>query len=93
VNGEAIYGTTYGPLQRLPFGRTTAKGATTYLHVFDWPAEGPLAVPGVRGPVRAVRFLSGNRPVAFTHRAGTLTIQTGGITPDAHATVLAIDTR
>ena len=25
VNGEAIYGTTYGPLQQLPFARTTAQ--------------------------------------------------------------------
>ena len=37
VNGEAIYGTTYGPLQELASGRTTAKGKTVYLHVFDWP--------------------------------------------------------
>ena len=30
---------------------------------------------------------------AFTDRDGTLTIPTTGITPDPHATVLAIDTR
>ena len=28
VNGESIYGTTYGPLQDLPFGKTTAKDDT-----------------------------------------------------------------
>jgi alpha-L-fucosidase len=93
TNGEAIYGTTYGPLQQLPFARTTAKHGTTYLHVFDWPAQGPITVPGVRANVRAVRLLSGNRPVAFEQQAGLLTIQSGGITPDPHATVLAIDTR
>ena len=43
VNGDSIYGTTYGPLQNLPFGRTTAKGDTIYLHVFDWP-KGSLRV-------------------------------------------------
>ena len=93
MNGEAIYGTTYGPLQQLPFARTTAKNGTTYLHVFDWPAQGPITVPGVGANVRAVRRLSGNRPFEFTQRANVLTIQTGGITPDPHATVLAIDTR
>lgn len=47
VNGEAIYGTTYGPLQNLPFGRTTARGDMVYLHVFEWPAEG-LEFSGLR---------------------------------------------
>jgi alpha-L-fucosidase len=93
VNGEAIYGTTYGPLQRLPAARTTAKGRTIYLHVFDWPAAGPIAVPGVAATVRAVRLLAGNRPLEFRQQAGLLTIQADGVTPDPHATVLAIDTR
>jgi alpha-L-fucosidase len=93
VNGEAIYGTTYGPLQQLPFARTTAKNGTTYLHVFDWPAQGVIAVPGVGAKVRRVRLLAGNRPIAFSQQADVLTIQAGGITPDPHATVLAIDTR
>jgi alpha-L-fucosidase len=93
VNGEAIYGTTYGPLQQLPFARTTAKNGTTYLHVLDWPAHGPITVPGVRATVRAVRLLAGNRPIEFTQQSDVLTIQAGGITPDPHATVLAIDTR
>ena len=93
VNGEAIYGTTYGPLQQLAFARTTAKDGTIYLHVFDWPAQGPLAVPGVAAKVRAVRLLAGGRSLAFTQQAGTLTIRPEGVTPDPHATVLAIDTR
>jgi len=93
VNGEAIYGTTYGPLQRLPAARTTAKSGTIYLHVFDWPAEGPVAVPGVAATVRSVRLLAGNRSLEFRQQADLLTIQAGGVTPDPHATVLAIDTR
>jgi alpha-L-fucosidase len=45
VNGEAIYGTTATPFtQPLAWGRCTKKvddkGATLYLHVFDWPKEG-----------------------------------------------------
>jgi hypothetical protein len=50
-------------------------------------------VPGVAATVRAVRLLAGNRPLEFRQQAGLLTIQTGGVTPDPHATVLAIDTR
>ena len=64
-----------------------------YLHVFEWPAQGPITVPGVRANVRAVRLLSGDRPLEFSQRAGVLTIPSGSITPDPHATVLAIETR
>ncbi|MFW5836265.1 MAG: alpha-L-fucosidase, partial [bacterium] len=39
TNGESIYGSKAGPLQGLTWGRTTAKGSTVYLHVFDWPSD------------------------------------------------------
>src|ERR1019366_7588213 len=52
VNGEAIYGTTASPFKRLPWGRCTKKltpeGATLYLHVFAWPSDGKLLVPGLK---------------------------------------------
>ena len=52
VNGEAIYGTTASPFKRLAWGRCTKKltadGATLYLHVFNWPADGKLLVPGLK---------------------------------------------
>ena len=55
ANGEAIYGTTASPFKRLPWGRCTKKlaaaGATLYLHVFDWPADGKLVVQGLKNPV------------------------------------------
>jgi len=52
VNGESIHGTSASPLPPLPWGRCTTKkleGGTTrlYLHVFDWPKDGQLIVPGL----------------------------------------------
>jgi len=51
VNGDAIYGTQAGPFTRLPWGRATSKqvdgGYRLYLHVFDWPADGKLFIPGL----------------------------------------------
>ncbi len=48
VNGESIYGSTKSPLAAQPaWGRVTLKGDTLYLHVFDWPADGKLVVPGL----------------------------------------------
>jgi alpha-L-fucosidase len=62
VNGEAIYGTTASPIGRPPWGRCTKKdtdeGAKLYLHVFDWPSDGRLLVPGVRSKVETAYLLA-----------------------------------
>ena len=92
VNGEAIYGTSAGPLQDLPFARTTAKGNTIYLHVFDWP-KGALEVPGLPARVRQVLLLAGGQPLKFTQRGDRLSIQTPAEMPDAQATVLVMRTK
>lgn len=89
VNGESIYGTTYGPLQTLSFARTTAKGRTIYLHVFDWQKE-QLTVPGLTGNVESVRLLAGNRPVSFHQNGTSLVLDTSGIQPDPYATVFSV---
>jgi len=47
VNGDAIYGTQAGPIQGVPWCRSTEKGDTVYLHVFDWPSDGRLVLEGV----------------------------------------------
>ena len=55
TNSESIYGTTASPFGRLEWGRCTkkefARGATLYLHVFDWPEDGQLLVPGLKNEV------------------------------------------
>ena len=90
VNGEAIYGTTYGPLQDLPFGRSTAKGGTVYLHVFDMPAE-TLEVSGLQA--RSVKLLASHKPLAFTQKGDRLAIRVAGLAADPYATVIAVKTR
>jgi len=49
VNGESIYGTKPFTWLKAPpaWGRITTKGDDIYLHVFDWPTDGRLVVPGV----------------------------------------------
>jgi alpha-L-fucosidase len=90
VNGDAIYGTTFGPLQNLPYGRTTAKGDVTYLHIFNWPSDGKLEIPDLKRRVLDVRMLDGGRPLAFSQSAGKITITLPAQAPDADATVVAI---
>jgi len=47
VNGESIYGTTASLFGKLEWGRSTTKGKKLFLHVFDWPEDGKLSVPGL----------------------------------------------
>jgi len=66
TNGESIYATTASPFSRLGWGRCTTRrhsdgGTTLYLHVFDWPADGRLLVPGLRNRVTRVRLLASGR--------------------------------
>ena len=102
VNGEAIYGTTYGPIQNLAWARTTAKCRTVYLHVFDWPAGGKATIDwprrnletlGLGLRVTRVTLLAGRRRLPFAQQAGRLTIQLPPRAPDPVATVLAIQTK
>jgi alpha-L-fucosidase len=51
TNGEAIYGTQGSPIGKPPWGRCTRKEGVLYVHVFDWPQDGKLLVPGLRSPV------------------------------------------
>jgi alpha-L-fucosidase len=68
VNGEGIYGTTASPFKELAWGRctkkVTAKGATLYLHVFEWPSDGKLVVPGLKNALASARLLANDDELA-----------------------------
>ncbi len=56
VHGESIYGTRGGPVTPRPWGVTTKKGRTVYVHVLDWQ-DTSLLVPPVGGTVKSARFV------------------------------------
>jgi alpha-L-fucosidase len=59
VNGVVIYGTTRSPMQSQPsWGRVTHKQNTLYLHVFDWPADGKILVPGLSSKITSATLLA-----------------------------------
>ena len=62
VNSESIYDTTASPFTRLSWGRCTKKeytgGITLYLHVFDWPENGELLVPGLKNKVQQTYLMA-----------------------------------
>ena len=93
VNGEAIYDTTASPFKYLPFfGRATVKANTLYLHVFDWPAEHQLRLPGVKNTARSARLLASAGATLEVKPSGSdLVIQLPDKAPDAVASVVAVE--
>ena len=88
VNGEAIYGTTASPFEKLPWGRCTKKiatdGKTTtlYLHVFSWPTNGTLLVPGLNNSVQSPRLLATGRKLKFTRTGDDVEVKIPATAPD-----------
>jgi alpha-L-fucosidase len=95
VNGEAIYGTTASPFAKLAWGRATTRakkaGATLYLHVFDWPADGKLNVPGLRNEIRRATLLASKQPLKSARSEQGTTITLPAAAPDASVSVVKLD--
>jgi alpha-L-fucosidase len=97
VNGESIYGTQASPFFKLPWGRCTSrntgKGTTLYLHVFQWPENNHLRVPGLSADITNIRLLSDQTQKLDSHREGSdLLIELPGQMPDPINTVIVVET-
>ena len=92
TNGESIYGTRASQFANLTWGRSTTKGNTRYFHVFDWPADGRLVVPGLTSPVRSARLLGGATLKTESGETG-LVIHVPASPPDPIASVIAAELR
>jgi alpha-L-fucosidase len=90
VNGESIYGTSATPFQRLPF-RCTKRPGVLYVHVFDRPADGLVALPGLKNAVKSARLLAGGATLAVAAKNGVTTIALPATLPDASDTVVAVE--
>lgn len=86
VNGEAIYATTASPFKKLAWGRCTKKiqGDQTilYLHVFDWPQDGSLLVPGLKNKALSAKLLATGETLAFKNTDEGVTITVPKTAPD-----------
>jgi alpha-L-fucosidase len=91
VNGDAIYGTTYGPIQGNPAIRTTAKRETVFIHIFDSPSP-TLSFDGFGKKIITARMLANGEPLKFRQSAEKLEIDLPPKAPDPNVTVIALRT-
>jgi len=97
TSGEAIYGTQASPFKALPWGRCTQKavdgGTRFYLHVFNWPADRRLVVPGLLNKARQAYLLADAAKTALpvTREEDALVVEVPWIAPQPFSSVVVLD--
>jgi alpha-L-fucosidase len=94
VNGESIYGVSASPLGEVPWGRCTAKPGRLYLHVFDWPTDSKLEVPGLKNAVTKAYLLADEKHTGLEvarKDENTLVITMPPEAPDKINTVIVLE--
>ncbi|MFZ0452950.1 MAG: alpha-L-fucosidase [Ignavibacteriaceae bacterium] len=97
INGESIYGTSASPFKKLDWGRCTQKmidgNTRLYLHVFDWPEDGKLVVPGIYNkPVRAYLLADKNETLlSYQKNEDAIVISVPSTAPDSINSVVVLD--
>jgi alpha-L-fucosidase len=96
-NGEAIYETSASPFQKLDWGRCTQKQMADqtrlYFHVFEWPEDAVLKVPGIFNTPKFAFLLAdkSKTPLNISRHEDALWITLPTQAPDPLNTVVVLD--
>lgn len=97
VYGESIYGTQASPFSDLGWGRCTQKikGKNTrlFLHVFDWPENDTLVVPGFENRIKKAWAMKGMEKLEYEKAGDNIIIDLSGIETDKHCTVITLEVK
>ena len=90
IHGDSIYGTVPGPIQGVDWCRTTQKGDSVYLHIFEWQDDGRFVLPDL--DLNSATWLDAKVDAALSlSRVGdTLVLQGPSQMPNEHATVICL---
>jgi alpha-L-fucosidase len=92
TNGDSVYGTTAGRFRDLPFGRSTTKRNRIYLHIFDWPDDGKIILPGLMTrPVSAAFLADAAIPIGITQKEIDVVLAVPDAAIDPVATVIEME--
>jgi len=90
LNGDSIYGTTYGPVQNVEGLRTTASDKSLFIHVFDWKPP-VCTLQGVEARTISARLLATGQPLKFRQTENRIDIDIPPTAPDANVSVIALN--
>jgi alpha-L-fucosidase len=90
--GESVYGTGPSPFEKLPWGRCTTRPGKLYLHVFDWPDDQKLRVPGLANEVTRASILTDSETTLdCTREFGDLVVSVPKKRPNRTDTVVVLE--
>jgi len=97
TNGESIYGTTASPFKKLDWGRCTVKKvgnkSLIYLHIFNFPNDGILWIPGLSSKVNESYALKNRKNKLQVESAGNYQkINVSDVEKEKFATVIVLET-
>lgn len=97
TNGEAIYGTTASPFRKLEWGRCTVKKTggknRIYLHVFDFPEDGILRIPGLASKVDEAWLMKNpSNKLRVINSGNYVNVNISNVERDKFATVIVLET-
>jgi alpha-L-fucosidase len=94
VNGDSIYDTTASPFGGFAWGRCTKKdladGTILYLHVFDWPEDGKLLVPGLKNQVQQAYLMADKTALGTRQQENGVIVTVPAEAPDAINSVVVL---
>ena len=96
VNSESIYGTSASPFENLEWGRCTQRkiygGTRLYLHVFDWPKNSILLIPGITNGFNKAYLLSDpDKEIKINRNGVDLALSVPKTVPDKINSVIVLD--
>ncbi len=95
VNGDGIYDTTASPFKKLAWGRCTKKvkgdSSTLYLHVFNWPDDGKLVVPGLKNVATSARLLATGDILNLRRDGDDVVIEVPRTAPDPVSSTVVLE--
>ncbi len=94
VNSVGIYDTSASPFKKLPWGRCTQKtdGKNTilYLHVWNWPGDGKLLVPGLKNSVKSCTLLATGKKLKTSSSSDGVLIEVPLTAPDSISSTIVL---
>lgn len=90
TNGETIYGTRGGPLRPQPWGVTTQKKGTVFLHLLNYPEEAIL-LPGWKQKVAAVTHRRSGQKISFRSLPEGLVLNLKSLPRDPVDTIICLE--
>ncbi|HZX10371.1 MAG TPA: hypothetical protein VFG01_05425, partial [Acidobacteriota bacterium] len=88
----SIYGTTASLFSDLEWGRSTTKANKIFLHIFEWPKNRTLEIPGLKDKVKSVYLLENpETQLNIQYNETGAEIEIPDEAPDPYVSVIALE--